>query len=274
MEGCKGLDDHLEINGLRLHYVQWGDASGRPILLLHGVASFARIWDFIAPAFKDQCRLIALDWRGHGESDWSPAGQYRLDDYVTDLADFLEELDLHDITIAGHSLGAWVALNYLVRKPGRIRNLVAGDFRTGFTPEELEQSLQQSLRPQREFATADESIERFVSSLSPTVASRETLQHLAKHAIRQTTTGGWALRFDRAVLAAQEMNPWEVYRQVRVPTLVLRGAKSPMMSHDAAMMVGEAIPGANVVEIDEAYHHLFLDQPARFISLVQAFMST
>ena len=99
---------------IRLHYLDWG-GSGLPIILLHGLASSARIWDFTAPLLAERFRALALDQRGHGLSD--KPGSYTFDDVTGDLAAFIAALGLERPVIAGHSWGAGVALQFAVDHP-------------------------------------------------------------------------------------------------------------------------------------------------------------
>ncbi len=273
MESVRGRDSYLEANGLKLHYVEWGNREAPPLVMLHGIASFARIWDFVAPEFESEYRVLALDWRGHGDSAWAPAGGYTYADYLADLGGFISALDLRNVSIVAHSLGGIVSLYYASKWPENIRAIVATDFKTSASAEELEQARQQSQRPNREFATAEEIIGRFSSSLAPTAATGEMLQHLGRYAIKQTASGGWTFKFDRAALAISPIEPWDALRAVNVPTLAMRGKESPMMSHEAIVRVGETILGVRVVEIPGAYHHLFLDRQEDFVREVKSFLS-
>ena len=99
---------------LRLHYLDWG-GSGRPLILLHGLASSAHIWDFTAPILAEQFRVLAVDQRGHGLSD--KPGSYTFDDVTGDLAAFIEALGLERPVIAGHSWGAGVVLRFTADHP-------------------------------------------------------------------------------------------------------------------------------------------------------------
>ena len=108
-------DKSLDIDGLRLHYRDWG-GSGRPVVLLHGLASTCRIWDFVAPILAGHCRVVALDQRGHGESA-KPDDGYDFATVVGDLHGFISRLGLESPIVVGHSWGADVALEYAVAHP-------------------------------------------------------------------------------------------------------------------------------------------------------------
>jgi pimeloyl-ACP methyl ester carboxylesterase len=99
---------------IRLHYLDWG-GPGRSLILLHGLASSCRIWDFMAPILAERFHTFALDQRGHGLSD--QPGSYTFDDTTGDLVAFIEALNLERPVIAGHSWGAGVALRFAADFP-------------------------------------------------------------------------------------------------------------------------------------------------------------
>jgi pimeloyl-ACP methyl ester carboxylesterase len=110
---------------LKLHYVDWGNASSPPLLLIHGGRDHARNWDWVALALRHDYHIIAPDLRGHGDSEWARGGQYALIDYVLDIAQLLDQLQLFPITIIGHSLGGGIACQYSGIYPERVKRLVA-----------------------------------------------------------------------------------------------------------------------------------------------------
>jgi len=108
-------DAYLTIpTSIRLHYLDWG-GSGRPLVLLHGLASSSRIWDFTAPLLAGHFHTVALDQRGHGLSD--KPGSYAFAETTGDLASFIDALGLERPVIAGHSWGAGVALQFAADYP-------------------------------------------------------------------------------------------------------------------------------------------------------------
>jgi pimeloyl-ACP methyl ester carboxylesterase len=113
-------------DGIRLHARDWG-GSGPPVVLLHGLASNARIWDGVAPRLAGAgLRVIALDQRGHGESD-QPSSGYDFASVGRDLEAALAGLGLERPLLVGHSWGANVALQFAADRPGRVAGLVLID---------------------------------------------------------------------------------------------------------------------------------------------------
>src|SRR4051812_32070147 len=109
MPGTRIEAQHREarINGLKLHYVDWGTEGRPPFVLLHGFSAMARYWDGFAVHMRDQYHVFALDQRGHGDSDW--AQDYGPDAMPSDLAQFVDGLGLQRFSLMGHSMGGGVA---------------------------------------------------------------------------------------------------------------------------------------------------------------------
>src|SRR5262245_44610480 len=104
----------LAVNGFTLRALEWG-TRGRPVLcFLHGGSAHAHWWDGVAPTFADRYHVVALDQRGHGESDWPAPGadgpRYATADFASDLFGVMDALGCRDITLCGHSMGGHNAM--------------------------------------------------------------------------------------------------------------------------------------------------------------------
>jgi pimeloyl-ACP methyl ester carboxylesterase len=106
------------LNNSRVHYLNWtAQGAGRPVILIHGLASNARIWELVAPHLLEGGLVpLALDLRGHGLTD-GPDGDYGFDTISRDLAAFIKAVDAHRPLLVGHSWGAMVALDFASRFP-------------------------------------------------------------------------------------------------------------------------------------------------------------
>ncbi len=109
------MGGYLFLNGLRFHYEDWG-GTGRPLVLLHGLASNTRIWRWLAPALAAQHRVLALDQRHHGLTDPAEDG-FDFPSLAKDLHAFVDTLQLEKPVVVGHSWGANVALHYAAKRP-------------------------------------------------------------------------------------------------------------------------------------------------------------
>jgi pimeloyl-ACP methyl ester carboxylesterase len=121
-------DRFIDVNGLRLHYLDWGTpkAGAQPMLLLHGYTGHAHTWGFFAPAMKGSYHVIALDQRGHGDSAWAQDG-YSHERMVSDIEGFAAALGLERLVLIGLSMGGLNAMGYMGRGALRVDKLVIVD---------------------------------------------------------------------------------------------------------------------------------------------------
>lgn len=117
-------DTFVTVNGLWLHYLDWGGSPTSPLLCLYGVTGNAHLWDAFAKAVQTDFRVYALDQRGHGESQWPVAPEYRTADWVADLLGVLDALSVGRMVLVGQSMGAHNAMAFAARHPNRVRSLV------------------------------------------------------------------------------------------------------------------------------------------------------
>ena len=111
----------VKVRGIRLRYVDWG-GDGPTMLLLHGDMRTSRSWDAVARRLSDEYRVMALDMRGHGDSDWTPRG-YRFSERVDDLAAFCEAMELREVIGVAHSTGGVVMALCAEKHPGMFSRL-------------------------------------------------------------------------------------------------------------------------------------------------------
>ena len=118
-------DCYVELRGLPFHYRDWG-GDGRPVLLLHGLASTCHIWDLVAPLLARDFRIAAMDQRGHGQSAQVDDG-YDFATVLGDAAAMIEHLGWQRPIVVGHSWGADVALELAVAHPELVSGLIFVD---------------------------------------------------------------------------------------------------------------------------------------------------
>jgi pimeloyl-ACP methyl ester carboxylesterase len=103
-------DETVTLDGVRLHYRDWGDPDAPPLVLLHAYLQHARTWDTVARSLADRFRVLALDHRGFGESEH--AADYHELRLVADLAGFVDALGVGAFSAIGFSLSVNVAVSY------------------------------------------------------------------------------------------------------------------------------------------------------------------
>jgi len=114
--------DFVRVNGIRLHYLDWG-GSGPTILFLTGMGSSAYIYNKFAPRFTDKFRVLALTRRGHGDSDYPETG-YTADTLVEDILQFMDAMNIQKAILAGHSIAGVELTHFAATHPTRVEKLV------------------------------------------------------------------------------------------------------------------------------------------------------
>jgi esterase len=120
-------DKTVLIDKLRFRYLDWGNEGLRPILFLHGGALTAHTWDLCCLALRDEFHCMALDQRGHGDSDWAPDADYSIAAQREDVRGFVDKLGLDRFVLVGMSMGAINALAFAVSYTERLSSLVLID---------------------------------------------------------------------------------------------------------------------------------------------------
>jgi pimeloyl-ACP methyl ester carboxylesterase len=118
---------HLSVRDLSFHVREWGPAEAPPLLMVHGASDASASFQFVVDAFDDNWHVIAPDWRGHGQTSWTP-GSYWVADFLCDLDALWNELFADDaVPLVGHSMGANIAALYAAVRPQRVSRLVMLD---------------------------------------------------------------------------------------------------------------------------------------------------
>ena len=263
-------DGHLQVGELRLHYLRWGDASAPPMVLLHGLQDCARSWDVFASAMCQDYNVVALDHRGHGDSEW--ADRYRLDDYVEDVKAMVEALSLRDFVLVGHSAGGRNAFLYTVRHPETVRALVIVDIDPDAANPESASMFQRYKAESDEWDSLDAVIER-LRSRQPN-STDETLAHQSRHMTREAPGGKRVWKRDRRLVDAYERpDLWAEWSRIECPTLIARGRQSNLLTHEVAVRMREAIPRARLAELEGGGHWFYQELPGPFEATVRWFLA-
>jgi pimeloyl-ACP methyl ester carboxylesterase len=275
-------------DGLSIHALEWS-REGTPLVLVHGFGNEAHVWDEAAPAVAPWYRTVALDLRGHGDSDRDPECRYDYDAHVADLEAVTAALGIDRLVLVGHSLGGRIAMRFAGRHPERLAGLVIVDSAPELDARgtvRISVDLQRSGGGSASFASVAEYRE-FVARNYP-AASREALERLVRHGLRQRADGrfepkldpGWfQLRNEASEEAMREREErltrelWDALAAVPCPTLVVRGAASDVLSPEVAdRMVEEVLPHGQIAIVPRAGHSVMIDNPEGFRDAITGFV--
>lgn len=259
----------IDVNGLRVHYLDWGNPGAPPVVCVHGYTSSAQAFNALARRFHDRCHFVALDVRGHGASAWSPAGAYQYRDQVGDLAAVVDKLGLSRFTLIGTSMGGIIAMAYAGTHPDRLTHLVINDI--GPDVEVGSQRITQMVgsRPD-EFGTLDDAM-AYRRQMSPIVAGRalDDQRELALGVLRQRPDGRWIWKMDPAYIEQRvKIGPparpalWPALQRVTCPTLVVWGSDSDVLSEAQARRMVDTLADGELVTVSGVGHAPTLVEPA------------
>ena len=266
--------ERVTIGGLQLHYFDWGNPAGPPLVCVHGYTSSADAFNGFARHFRDRFHIVALDVRGHGESPWSPDGAYTYRDQAGDLAAFVDRLGFGQFILLGTSMGGIIAMTYAMEHAQRLRALVLNDIGP-----EVEQGSQRITtmvggRPD-EFASLDAAM-AYRREMSPIVAARNAAdqRELALGVLRSLPDGKWGWKMDPAYIrqrvergAPVRPNLWPALAQLACPALVVWGTDSDVLSEAQARRMIETLPKGKLLSIPGVGHAPSLVEPASLTGL-------
>jgi len=186
------VDRTVKANGLNFHYLEWGDPANPTLVMLHGVSQQAHSWDFVSLALSPDYHVIAVDQRGHGDTDWAADGVYSLDSMQADIDGVVEVLGLNDFNLMGHSMGGRNSFIWASRHPGMLRSLTIVD-----TGPETQRRGQDRIRDFRELPNNLDSFQEFADRVKEyTGRTEEQVLGALKYSIRQTPDGKWSWKWD------------------------------------------------------------------------------
>ena len=274
---------------MRLHYVDWGNPTAPPLILLHGGRDHCRSWDWVAEKLSKDWHVIAPDLRGHGDSEWSTDGHYTPDACVYDLAQLIHQKKLAPVTIVAHSYGGNISLRYTGLYPENVRKVVSIEG-LGPSPKALEERLSVPIderarkwiddkraaagRTPRKYPTLEDAYKRMKEENS--YLNDEQARHLTIHGIAQNEDGTYSWKFDNyfRVWPPFDMQQADIellWGRITCPTLLLYG-KDSWASNPAEDGRIRHFKNATVKSFENAGHWLHHDQFERFMQDMQDFL--
>jgi len=275
---------------LRLHYVDWGNESAPPLLLVHGARDHCRNWDWVAAGLRDRYHIIAPDLRGHGDSQWMVGGTYEFNDYVYDIAQLIHQKGLAPLTILAHSMGGAISLRYTGLYPETVKKLIVieglgpspkmiAERMSGQADDRLRKWIDEmrtlSARQPRRYASVEEAWKRMQAEnphLSP-----ERARHLTVHGVNQNEDGTYSWKFDNYTRAFSpagfdEKTTTLLWSRIACPTLLIRGTES-WASDPIADGRAAHFRNACVAAIEGAGHWVHHDKLDEFMKLANEFLA-
>lgn len=267
-------DDYILLNDLRFHFRDWGDATAPPLILLHGFTGHARSWDSLAAVLALRYRVLALDQRGHGETGW--AEDNSTEAMVSDVAAFVKAMGLRSFDLLGLSMGGSNAYHYAGSRPEGLSRLVIVDI----GPEVGTGGIERIMSGVQASDLFDSPEQALAAARAANPRADEAEQwHRVRNNLMRSAEGKWTYRYDRALRSPDRprVRPgtddnWGAWRKITVPTLLIRGGISDILSAEVAFRMVAEHPACRFVEIPGSGHSVPLEAPARFREAVETFL--
>ncbi len=275
---------------LKLHYADWGNEGAPPLILVHGGRDHCRSLDAVARALSASYHVIAPDLRGHGDSDWSPDGDYSMLAFVYDFAQLVHQLGQLPVTIVAHSMGGNIAIRYAGLYPANVARLVAIEG-LGLSPamqserdkiampdrmrKWIDDKRAAAARTPKRYPSLDAALQRMKDENK--FLTEDMARHLTEQGATANEDGTWSWKFDNYV------NVWPpfdlpladihaLWAAIECPTLLVYGEKS-WASNPEKDGRAKHFRHARVALIENASHWVHHDQFDAFMAEVRGFLA-
>ncbi len=270
-------DFYVEVNGLRIHYTEWGKPTAPPVVMLHGLNVQCHTWDPIIEKLAEDYHVIAMDMRGHGESEWALSG-YRVRPMAKDVHELIEALGIGPVHLVGHSAGVRVAIAVAGERPETVRTLALSDAGPATSKTGAIAMLEfiRSTTNLRGFRDAAEAREFYVG-MHP--EWREDFIDLhVKYQLRRNWAGKLVPKADPDVqwITGSVSVPdveylWKMSERLSMPTLLLVGRTSNVVDEEVVEKMLATMPNARARWF-ETGHYVPREAPDEFTEVLADFI--
>lgn len=265
---------HVQAGGMRFHLLDYGGEGKPPMICLHGGGANGHWFDYVAGSFNDDYHVLALDQRGHGDSDWAEPPVYTYSDYAADLGRIVDAMGLRDCVLMGHSMGGMVSLHYASQRPRDLKALVVIDSNMRMSPKLLEGMNERGQRTGNSFASLEDYVAKYRLRPGETTAPKSVVEHIGRHSARQYEDGQWRHKVDRRVMATRTMaDGLSFWNRLSMPVLYVKGGLSQRLTPQIKSEIQLACPHARFTEVSGAEHHVTVDNPVEFSQRVREFLT-
>ena len=274
---AQSTDCYVEANGLKFHYLDWGNPDNPPLVLLHGVGQTCHTWDLFAAAMSPHFHVMAFDQRGHGDTDWAPDKDYSRKTMVKDAEAFTTALGLDRFFLTGMSMGGANSLAFTGQNPDRVEALVVVDIGPRVENKGV-QHIRNFMKDFREFDSLDDAA-AVIHKFNPRRPLEVIRKYTVVYNLKQLPSGKWTWKYDtyfseghsRGDVKQMEQELSTEVKKISCPTLLVKGAESDVLSLDGARLLQAAVPGSEFALIPGAGHSVMGDNPPAFEAAVREF---
>lgn len=266
------VDRYVTVNGLRIHYLDWGLSGKQPLLLLHGIARVAHTFDHLAPHFSKNYHVIAVDMRGHGDSDWDTQGAYLVEDYVKDVEALVDQLKLRNIVAWGNSTGGRVAQVLAGLHPDLVSAVIAEDVGPERPPAISDRRARRMSQEENGWAGVDDLFAQ--AKIENPRTADPILRAFVQHGSKQRADGRVVWKRDPAIgrgFIPTEL--WRFVRQIKAPIIYILGGASTIVPPETQAQLKRALAQAEIVTMPGLGHYPSDEDPAGFLAIADRFLA-
>ena len=264
-------DRAVTVNGLRLHYLDWGGADKPAMVVIHGIERHTHTFDHIVPQFTRDYRVIALDMRGHGDTAWSPEGAYLVEDHVKDLEAVIAALGLRGLTLWGNSTGGRVAQVYAGLHPDMVARLIVEDVGPERPQSIADNFARRVAREANGWASEDELVKELIARAPRT--PEPVLRNLAHFGTKPRPDGRLIWKRDPDLVKGfVETELWQYVSKIKSPTIYVLGGASPIVPIETQQRLRATLPNCEVVVMPGLGHYPNEEHTAGFLAVVNRFL--
>jgi 2-(acetamidomethylene)succinate hydrolase len=262
------------------------DGEGTPVLFLHGLTGVAEVWGPTVEALGEHARCLAMDQRGHGHSP-KPESGYEIGEFVRDVREIVEVMELAPLHLVGHSMGARVAMVFAARHPKLLRSVAIIDI----GPEAWRENYKQTVKgldrlplsyPDMETALnrgrarGGESIDAASTAATSEAPAPEALRAIAEARMETLPDGTvrWLASREalkQSVVSHRSRDFWTEWSRVQEPALFVRGGDSTEVRQAISDRMRATNPGVRFVQLEGVGHNIPLLAPGRLAHVLNEF---
>ena len=264
-------DRFVTVGGLRLHYLDWGNAGAPPLVLLHGIDRIAHTFDHLAPRFTSRFHVIAMDLRGHGDSGWDPQGRYLVEDHVGDLEGLVRALGLRNLTLWGNSTGGRVVQVFAGLHPDQVAAVIAEDVGPE-RPRSIADAYARRVKQEENgWASAEELLAQMRAATQPLPAA--VLEPYVRYGTKRRDDGRLVWKRDpNLVKGFVETELWRSVRGIKAPILYVLGGRSTIVPAATQEELKKVLPQVRIVTMPGLGHYPSDEKPEEFVRIVDEFL--
>jgi len=272
-------DKFVNANGLRLHYLDYGNEGAPWVACVHGLTGNAHNFDALAAHLAAKYHVISVDVRGRGDSQWGPPTEYLNQNYVTDLAKMLEELGVARASLIGTSMGGIISMMYAGGWPERVERLVINDIGPEIDPKGAARIAGYVGEAPERFKDINEVVEYYKKNYPPMAKlANSVVADQVKWSVKPDADGELVWKMDpnvrrplRGATAQQRFDLWVPYARIVCPTLIVRGADSDILDRATANRMCKVHKRAKTVEVPGVGHAPSLTEPESLAAIEELF---